>query len=52
MHLNLGHSSPDKLVQLQPELSGVRLRLGIRGPVVSNMLVLAGNLTTITSVAD
>jgi hypothetical protein len=52
VHLNLGRSSPDKFVHLQPELSSVWLRLGIGCPVIADMLILAGNLAAITSVAD
>jgi hypothetical protein len=51
MHLNLGHGSSDKLIHLQPELSGVGLGFGVERPVITDMLVLAGNLTAVTSIA-
>jgi len=35
-----------------PELTGVRLGLGVGSPVVADMLVLAGNLAVVTPVAD
>jgi hypothetical protein len=52
VHLDLGHGSPDILIQLQPELAGVRLGLGVRGPVVGDMLIFAGDLAAVTSIAD
>ena len=40
VHLYLGHCAPDVLVLLQPELSSIRLRLGIGRPVVIAVLSL------------
>jgi hypothetical protein len=50
-HLNLGHSAPDYIGDLHPELSGVGLGPGIRWPVVSHVFILAGKLTVVTSIA-
>jgi len=52
MHLDLGYSTSDELVLLQPEMSCVWLGFGIRCPVISHMLVLAGNLTAVAAIAD
>ena len=52
VHLDLGHGSPDILIQLQPELAGVRLGLGVGCPVVGDMLIFAGDLATITSITQ
>jgi len=50
--LDLGYGTPDELVLLEPELSGVGLWFGIRGPVVADMFVLAGDLAAVAAVAD
>src|SRR4030043_1574107 len=52
MHLDLGYGASDKLILLQPELTCVWLRLGIRSPVISHMLVLAGNLTAVAAITS
>jgi hypothetical protein len=52
MHLDLGHCSSNKLILFQPELPGVRLRLGVWGPIIRHVFIFAGNLTAITSIAD
>jgi hypothetical protein len=49
---NSGYLTPDFFIQLQPELSGFRLGLGIRSPIINYMLVFAGNLAVITTIAD
>jgi len=52
VHLDLGHGSPDVLIQLQPELASVWLGPGVGCPVVGDMLIFAGDLTAVTSIAD
>jgi hypothetical protein len=52
VHFNLGDGSPDELMQFQPELSGIGLRLGIGSPVVGDVLVLTGDLATVAPVAN
>jgi len=52
VHLDLGDRPPDVLIQLQPELTGIRLGFGIRGPVIGDMLILAGDLTAVTAITD
>jgi hypothetical protein len=48
--LYLGNSTSDHVDDFGPELTGVRLRLGIGCPVISHMLVLAGYLAVVASV--
>jgi len=52
MHLDLGDSAPDELMQFEPELAGIRLGFGIGSPVVGDMLILTSDLTVVTSVTD
>jgi hypothetical protein len=52
VHLHLGRRTADKLVHLHPELSGIRLWLGVRSSVVANMLVFSGDLAGVATVAD
>ena len=49
--LYLGHGPSDLFVHLHPELPCVRLRFRVRRPVVPNVLVFAGDLTVVTTVA-
>jgi hypothetical protein len=50
-HLDLRHLAPDNILYLHPELAGVRLGLGYRRPVIPDMLILAGYLTVVASIA-
>ena len=52
MHFDLGNRAPDIFIEFQPELPGVRLGLGVGRPVVAYMLVLAGYLAGVASVAN
>jgi hypothetical protein len=52
MHLYFGHGAPDMFGLPQPELAGIRLGLGVRRPVVADMLVLTGYLAAVAAVAD
>jgi hypothetical protein len=52
IHLDLGNSAANMLIQFQPELAGIRLRPGIRRPIIGYMFILAGYLTAIAAVAD
>ena len=49
---DLGDGAPYVLTEFQPELPGLRLGLGIGGPIVAAVLVLAGNLAAVAPVAD
>jgi hypothetical protein len=35
-----------------PELSRIRLGLGVGGPIIADMFILAGNLAAVASIAD
>ena len=50
--LDLGHLATNQLGETDPELPGIRLRLGIGGPIVADMLVFAGNLAAVAAVAE
>ena len=50
-HLDLGYLSPDDILDLHPELAGIRLGFGNRSPVIAHMLILAGNLAVVAAVA-
>jgi len=49
--LDLGHLPSDNVFVAHPELPGVRLRLGDGGPVIAYVLILAGDLAVVASVA-
>jgi hypothetical protein len=49
-HLDLGDRPMDNLIELVPELARHLHRLGIGHPVVADVLVLTGNLATVTSI--
>ena len=49
---HLGNGPPDHVSNLHPEVPGQGLRLGIGSPVVAYVLVLTGNLTVITTIAN
>jgi hypothetical protein len=51
VHINLWYSFSNELILLQPELPGVWLGLGVECPVVSDILILEGNLAAVTSIA-
>jgi hypothetical protein len=51
-HFNFRNRPPDIFRKLQPELSGLWFRFGIRGPVIGYVLILTGNLAVITTVAS
>jgi hypothetical protein len=51
-YFNPGYRAADGLVDLNPELACFRLRLGVRGPVVADMLVFTGNLAAITTITN
>ena len=47
------HSAPDVLVQLQPELTGIRLGFNVsRVPIVTDMIVSTGDLAAVAAAAD
>ena len=48
--LHLGNSTPYPLGKFKPELSGIGLGFCYRGPVITNMLILAYDLTGMASV--
>ena len=48
---HLGDRAHHLLLHTKPELADLRLRLGIRAPVVAHMLVLAGDLAVVAAVA-
>jgi hypothetical protein len=50
-HFDFGHLAAHQLGHTDPELARVRLGLGIRAPVVGHMLVLAGDLAAVATVA-
>jgi hypothetical protein len=50
-HLDFRHSPSHSLGKLKPELSGIRLWLSNRGPIIGDMFILANNLTGMTAVA-
>jgi hypothetical protein len=50
-HPYLGHRALDDVSDFHPELADIRLGLGNRRPVVADMLVLAGDLAVVTTVA-
>jgi hypothetical protein len=52
MHLDLGDGASDKLIEFHPELAGIRLGFGIGGPVIGDMLILAGNLAVVATITD
>jgi hypothetical protein len=49
---HLWYGPSDRFLYAYPELTGIRLGFGIGGPVVACMLVFAGYLTAVASVAD
>jgi hypothetical protein len=51
-HFDFRNLAADIVIDLVPELSGVGLRLGNGRPVVSDMFVLAGDLTVVASITD
>jgi hypothetical protein len=51
-YLDSGYLPSNGLGQLQPELAGIRLRFSIRGPVIGDMLILAGDLAVVAAIAD
>ncbi len=50
-HLDLGYAAAFALDEFHPEVSGVGLGFGIGRPVVADVLVLAGDLAVVTTVA-
>jgi hypothetical protein len=52
MHFYLGYGTSDVLIQLHPELAGIRLGLGIRRPIITDVFVFAGDLAAVTPVTD
>jgi hypothetical protein len=50
-HPYLRRRSPDHIGHLVPEVAGIRLRFGIGRPVNADVLILAGNLAVVTTVA-
>jgi hypothetical protein len=52
VHFNLGHGTADVFSKSHPELAGIRLWFGIGCPVVTDMLILAGNLAVVTAITD
>ena len=52
MHLHFGDGAPHILVQLEPELASVGLRLGIGSPIVGAVFVFAGDLAVVAAVTD
>jgi len=51
MDPKLGDRPADILLEPYPELPDLRLRLGIRRPIIPGMLILASQLAVITTVA-
>jgi hypothetical protein len=51
-HFDAGHLASDGLCHLQPELTDLGLRFGIRGPIIGTMLIFTGNLAVIAAVAN
>jgi len=50
-NLDLGHCPSHSLSKLQPELPGIRLRLGDRRLIIGDIFILADNLTAMAAVA-
>ena len=48
---DLGHGALDDIGDLHPEVAGIGLGFGDRGPVVADVLVLAGDLAVVAAVA-
>jgi hypothetical protein len=48
----LGHCSLHHIDYLLPEVSSIRLWLGVGSPVIANMLVLAGDLAIVATVTS
>ena len=50
--LYFGDLPSDNILDLHPELAGIRLRFGDGSPVIADMLILAGYLAVVASVAS
>ena len=50
-YLHLGKCASDILLNLSPELTGIRLGFGIRSPVISNTFIFTSNLTVMAAIA-
>ncbi len=52
VHFDLGDRAVNMFVYVYPKLPDIRLGFCIRQPVVAAVLILAGNLTVVTSAAS
>jgi hypothetical protein len=51
-HLNLGYLTSDDILDPHPELPGVRLGFGNRRPIVTDMFILTGYMTSIAAITS
>jgi hypothetical protein len=50
-HLNSRNLTANKLIEFQPELADLRLRFGVRSPIIGYMFIFTSNLAVVTTIA-